>query len=128
MPNIYSITDEEVAELNPNQVGPNRWEFPDGSEVYVADNERWVEQRIEHLLLELRRLESIRLARMSPEAYVLLEKAEELCEVMYGVDLKTYWKNYDSDTEHIFKAARYALAGGIPTPPSVSTTGGQGYA
>lgn len=125
MPNIYSITDEEVAELKPNQVGPNLWEFSDGSEAYVAENEQWVEQRIEGLLQELRRLESIRLARMTPQNQVLVEKAEELCKVMYGADLKTYWRSYDSDTRHIFKAARYALAGGIPTPPSVSTTGGQ---
>lgn len=127
MPNIYSITDEEVAELNPSQIGPDHWEFPDGSEVYVSEDRTWIEKRIEGLLQELRRLESIRLARMTPQNQVLVEKAEELCQVMYGVDLKTYWRNYDSHAEHIFKAARYALTGGIPTPPSVSTTGGQGY-
>ena len=122
MPNIYTVTDEDVADFKPNQVGPNRWEFPDGSEVYVAENEWWVEQRIEELLKELKRLESIRLARMAPENQVLLEKADELCEVMYGVDLKTYYRNYDDDTEHIFKAARHALNNQVPTPPSVSSS------
>ena len=127
MPNIYSITDEEVDELKPSQIGPDHWEFPDGSEVYVSEDRTWIENRIEGLLQELRRLESIRLARMAPENQVLVEKAEELCQVMYGVDLKTYYRDYDDDTRHIFKAARYALAGGIPTPPSVSTAGEQRY-
>lgn len=122
MPNIYTVTDEDVADLKPNQVGPSRWGFPDGTEVYVTEDERWIDQRIQGCLKEIMRLESIRLARMSPEAYVLLEKAEELCEVMHGVDLETYYRCYDSDTEHIFKAARYALNNQVPTPPSVSTS------
>ena len=121
MPNIYTVTDEDVADLKPNQVGPNHWEFPDGFEVYVAENEWWVEQRIEELLKEIKRLESIRLARMAPEHQVLLEKVDELCEVMHGVDLKTYQRGYSDRTKHLFKAARYVLSGGTPTRRSHPT-------
>lgn len=128
MPNLYSVTDEDLVGWNPTQVDKDRWRFADGSEAFTPGSNTELSKRIELTLREVAKLEVVRQHRITSEARALQEKAEELCHVMYGVDLDTYLQSYDDRAEHIFKAARYSLAGGIPTPPSEPVAGGHGYA
>lgn len=125
MPNIHSITDEDVADWKPIQTGMDLWLFSNGDEQYVSSDIEYVDDRIQHHLREIAKLEAVKVARMDPETHVLLEKVEELCAVMYGVDLDTYTRAYDDHTDHIFRAARHALKNQVPTPPSVSTSQGE---
>lgn len=86
---IHKVTYEDVYVHDPTLVGNSKWECADDT-TYTYKSDEWAEEEIAKALIRIAQIEAIRRARVEYDLIAIVDRAEELCRVMYGQDLATF--------------------------------------
>ena len=89
---VYVVTEAHIEAEHPTLVGSGRWESPDGIS-FDYKGEEWANQRIQEALATIARVEAIRRAQATVDHCLVVERADELCRMMYEVPLVEYEKS-----------------------------------
>lgn len=106
---FYGITGSEIEAQKPFLVGQTKWECSGGATVeYKGDD--WADEEIAKARLRIAQIEAIRLAQVTVDHCRVLDKAEELCQVMYGQTLEQFERTaHYKFVRGLFLAAQYGL-------------------
>lgn len=102
---FYVIHEDDVAFQAPRLIGNSKWECADGSTLDYK-GEEWAEKEICEAVRRIARIEAVRRAQVTCDHLAVVERAGELCQIMYGQELA----EFERSAHHKFVRGLFLLA------------------